>query len=110
MLVANVTSNFDKLTAADISASTAVVDQLTTGAIENKEVWYNKIVQLLILLFICHNDVLINLYSDLTFFISLYSYHSTTLSCGGTLINNVKCGSKVYYQLCTKVSIGHAKL
>ena len=36
--VANITSNSDMLTAADISATTAVVDQITTDAINNVEV------------------------------------------------------------------------
>ena len=39
-LVANVTANYDKLSPADIAASSSVVDQLTIGAIANAEVCY----------------------------------------------------------------------
>ena len=38
MSVVNITSDAEQLSAADISATSSVVDQLTTEAIENPEV------------------------------------------------------------------------
>ncbi len=38
MEVANITSNAEELSAADISATSSVVDQLTTEAIQNPQV------------------------------------------------------------------------
>lgn len=40
--VVNITSDSEELTAADISATSAVVDQLTTEAIENPQVYSTR--------------------------------------------------------------------